>query len=196
MTTSTTAAAAAPSLGFALRRLYFVRFGFAVVWAAILFFAAGSTSPLLTVLVILYPLIDAAAVIWQLRSEGSAQASRVPEWINVIVSVLAAIGLGWASTISLSDTLVVWGAWAVIAGVVQLLAAILRRKTGGQVPLIVSGAISIAAGLGFASQGIHTASSVTGIGGYAILGAIFFLIAAIRLHAVLRRTTTSTITTK
>jgi uncharacterized membrane protein HdeD (DUF308 family) len=170
----------------ALRRLYFTRFAFAVVWAVILIITAKDINPLFTVLVAIYPLVDAAAVLWQLRSEGDAQASRVPEWINVVASVLAAIGLGLASTVSLSATLAVWGAWATVSGIVQLIAAVLRRKTGGQVPLIVSGGISIFAGLSFLIMSATTMSAV-GIGGYAILGAIFFLIAAIRLTVLLRR---------
>jgi uncharacterized membrane protein HdeD (DUF308 family) len=184
MTSSTPTA---PPLGVALRRLYFVRFGFAIVWALLVFLAAGAVGPLFTVLVVIYPLVDAVAVFWQLRSEGPAQASRVPEIINVVVSVIAAIALGWASTASIADALAVWGAWAAGSGVVQLVAAVLRRRSGGQIPLIVSGAISIFAGLGFLSQGLHGAANAIGIGGYAILGGVFFLIAAIRLTVLQRR---------
>lgn len=168
----------------ALRKLYFLRFGFAVVWAALVFLAAGAGGPVLTVLVVLYPLVDAAAVLWQLRSEGPGQASRLPEWINVAVSVLAAIALGIASTVSVPAVLTVWGVWAITSGVVQLIAAVLRRKLGGQVPLILSGGLSVLAGFGFASGAVPVAS---GIGGYAIVGAVFFLIAAIRLSVLLRR---------
>ena len=190
MSTATPASAAPSRFPATLRTLYFVRFGFAIVWAALLFVAAGTAAgvgPLLAVLVVLYPLVDAVAVFWQLRSEGRAQASRVPEWINVVLSVIAAVLLGWASTVSIAAVLVVWGAWAASSGVVQLIAAILRRQSGGQVPLIVSGAISVVAGLAFLVQGAQGATAATGIGGYAILGGIFFLIAAIRLSLLLRR---------
>jgi uncharacterized membrane protein HdeD (DUF308 family) len=184
--TSTTAVAPS-TFGSALRRLYFIRFGFAIVWALLVILAATSAGPLLTVLVVLYPLVDAVAVVWQLRAEGASQATRVPEWINVAASVVAAVGLGFASAASLSAVLAVWGVWAIVAGLVQLLAAVLRRKAGGQVPLIVSGAISILAGGAFAAQGVQHAASATGIGGYAILGGVFFLMAAIRLSVLLRR---------
>jgi uncharacterized membrane protein HdeD (DUF308 family) len=171
----------------ALRNLYFIRFAFALVWAVLLILTASVGTPLLTVLVFIYPLVDAIAVFWQLRSEGSAQASRVPEWINVALSVVAAIVLAVVSTSSVGAVLAVWGVWAVTAGAVQLIAAILRRRLGGQIPLIVSGAISILAGFAFAGQGAQGASSATGIGGYAILGGVFFLIAAIRLSVLNRR---------
>jgi uncharacterized membrane protein HdeD (DUF308 family) len=179
--------ATAPAFRVGLRNLYVIRFAFALIWAAIVFVAAGSGAPILTVLVVLYPLADAAAVLWQLRSEGSDRASRVPEWINVVLSVVAAILLGWASTVSVGALLTVWGLWAIASGIVQLITAVLRRKLGGQIPLIVSGAISILAGVAFATS--QATSGATGIGGYAILGGVFFLIAAIRL-TVLSRTST------
>lgn len=176
----------APSFGASLRTLYFIRFAFAIVWAAVLLIGGGSGGALLTVLLVVYPLVDAAAVLWQLRSEGSSQASRVPEGINVVVSIVAAIALGWVSTVSISGVLLVWGIWAVTSGAVQLIAALLRRGLGGQVPLIVSGAVSMLAGISFAAGSAQAASTV-GIGGYAVLGGVLFLIAAIRLGVLLRR---------
>jgi len=169
-----------------LRKLYFIRFAFAVLWAVVLFTAGSTGGVLLTVLLVVYPLVDAVAVLTQLRAEGAAQASRVPEWANVVVSVAAAIALGIASTMSVSAVLLAWGFWAVTAGAVQLVAAVLRRSLGGQIPLIVSGAISVLAGAGFAA-GSGTATNTAGIGGYAILGGIFFLVAAIRLNVLLPR---------
>jgi hypothetical protein len=184
MTTSSPGAAL--TFGASLRTLYFARFAFAIVWAALIILLGGVGGALVTVLLIVYPLVDAAAVLWQLRSEGRSQASRVPEWINVVVSVIAAIALGYISTVSISGVLIVWGLWAITSGAVQLIAALLRRSLGGQIPLIVSGAISVLAGGSFVA-GSAQAASVTGIGGYAILGGVLFLIAAIRLTVVLRR---------
>lgn len=66
---------------------------------------AGS---LLTVLLIVYPLFDAGAVLWQLRANPDSQRSKVAEWVNVVVSVIVAIALGVASAISIAAALVVW----------------------------------------------------------------------------------------
>lgn len=176
----------APVFGASLRKLYFVRFAFAIVWAVALFVLGGSGGALLTVLLVVYPLVDAAAVLWQVRSEGPSRSSRVPEVINIVVSVIAAITLGYVSTVSIPAVLLVWGLWAVFAGAVQLAAALLRRSLGGQVPQIISGAISILAGIGFAVSSANAASA-TEIGGYAAFGGILFLISAIRLTALLRR---------
>ncbi|GAB3398479.1 membrane protein [Schumannella luteola] len=178
-----------PPLASALRRLYFLRFGFAVVWAIALVAvtSVAAPGPLFTTLLIVYPLVDAAAVIWQLRAERGGSSSRVAEWINVVMSVVAAVALGWASTVSIGAALAVWGVWAVVAGISQLVAALLRRRAGGQIPQVLSGGISVFAGLGFLFQGLGGGASATGIAGYATLGGIFFLVSAIRLSVLLRR---------
>lgn len=170
-----------------LRTLYYLRAAFAVLWGVTLIVASPPVGGILTFLVVVYPLVDAASVLWQLRSEGREQASRVPEWINVVVSVVAAGALGWASTVSIGAVLGVFGAWAIASGIVQLIAAVLRRRLGGQVPIILSGALSTLAGSAFVAQSFQAAASASGPGGYAIVGAIFFLIAAIRLTVLARR---------
>lgn len=86
----------------------------------------------------------------------------------------------------MTAVLLVWGLWAIGAGAVQLITALRRRSVGGQIPQIVSGAISVLAGIGFAASSA-TAASATGIGGYAAFGGILFLISAIRLSVLLRR---------
>ncbi|SFB75926.1 hypothetical protein SAMN04487968_101354 [Nocardioides terrae] len=172
----------------ALRRLYFVRSGFAVIWAALLFPTSVATGPLLTALLFIYPLFDAAAVLWQLRTDPDTQGAKVTEWVNVIVSIVVAIALGAASTSSIGAALAVWGIWAIGAGIPQLITAIRNRRSGGQVPQMLSGGISVLAGASFLAQGLGDADNISGVGGYAILGGVFFLISAIRLSIVLRRT--------
>ena len=51
-----------------LLRIYLARFAFAAAWAAILISTSPTVGPLLTVLLVLYPLVDAAAVLWQLQT--------------------------------------------------------------------------------------------------------------------------------
>lgn len=176
------------TLSSALRRLYFVRFGFAVAWAALLFLTGGTMGPFLTILLIAYPLFDAASVFWQIRAEGENRRTKVSEWVNVVVSVLVAIALGWASTVSPSVALTVWGVWAIGAGLPQLITAIRNRRSGGQVPQMLSGGISLFAGGAFVAQGLQGSEMIVGVAGYAVLGAVFFLVSAVRLTVVLRRT--------
>jgi uncharacterized membrane protein HdeD (DUF308 family) len=164
-----------------LRRLYFSRFGFAVVWALLLALVAPNVAPLLTVLLIVYPLVDAFSVLTELRASGTFSRSRVSEIANIAVSVLAAIALGWASFVSPGIVLAVWGVWAVLAGASQLTTGLSRRKLGGQWPLMVSGGLSVLVGFAFLAQGLGGATSVTSVAGYATLGGVLFLISAIRL---------------
>lgn len=170
----------------ALRRLYVVRFGVALVWAGLLLATGATSGPLLTALLVGYPLFDATAVLYQLRVDRDLQRSRVAEWVNVVVSVVVAITLGVAATASVAAALAVWGVWAVGAGLAQLLTATRNRRRGGQVPQVLSGALSVLAGAAFLAQGLQDSDSVTGLGGYALVGGIFFLVSAVRLNSLLR----------
>lgn len=181
------ATTSSPVLGSALRRLYFTRFGFTLVWAALLFLTGGAAGVFLTILLILYPLFDAAAVAWQLRADDEGRRAKVSEGINIVVSVLVAIALGWASTVSVSAALTVWGVWAIAAGLPQLITAIRHHRSGGQVPQMLSGGISVFAGAAFVAQGLQGSEMITGVAGYALLGAVFFLISALRLSGLLRK---------
>jgi len=185
--TETAAVRTLPPMSAFLRRLYFSRFAFAVVWAIVLLLTASHGGALLTVLLVVYPLVDAASVLWQLRTEKAGSRARTSEWINVIVSVLVAVALGIASTVSASAALAVWGVWAIVAGIPQLITAVARFRSGGQVPQILSGGISVFAGSGFLIQGVGGSGAVSGVGGYAILGGVFFLVSAIRLSILLKR---------
>jgi uncharacterized membrane protein HdeD (DUF308 family) len=189
MTTATTPAAigVAPTL----RRLYFVRFGFALVWAVLLFLTASSISPQAAVLLVLYPVFDVAAAAVDARSSRvnvagrSANGSAAGLYVNIAISTLAAVGLAVALTSGVPAVLRVWGVWAVVAGIVQLVVAIRRRRLGGQWAMIASGAISVLAGVSFFFMASSAGASFTNVAGYALLGGIFFLVSALRLgHAV------------
>jgi uncharacterized membrane protein HdeD (DUF308 family) len=177
----------AGSFSEALRRLYFVRFAFALIWALVLIPNGDTTGALLTVLVVAYPLFDAGAVLWQLRARTGQDRSRTAEWINVAVSVAVAAALGVTSQSSLSATLAIWGAWAIASGVPQLVTAVRNRRDGGQVAQMLSGGISVLAGASFLAQGRQHADSISSVGGYAAAGAIFFLVSAIRLSVTARK---------
>jgi len=174
----------------ALRSLYVVRFAFAIVWVGVMFATsatAAEPNPLLTALLIAYPLFDAGAVLWQLRADPDRSRTKGAEWTGVIVSLVIAVALGIASSISLSAALAVWGVWAIIAGAPQLITAIRNRRNGGQVAQMLSGGISLFAGAGFLFQGLQGGGMIAGVAGYAGVGAVFFLISAIVLSIRLKR---------
>ncbi|MDG4825212.1 hypothetical protein O7635_25480 [Asanoa sp. WMMD1127] len=166
----------------ALRRLYFARFAFALAWAAVTFAVADDLSPLVVALFVLYPLVDAAAAVVGLRASRGALLR-----VNLAVSLLAAAGLGVAGTSGIPAVLRVWGAWAVVAGLVQLIVGVRRRALGGQWPMIISGGLSVLAGASFAAAASAEDPALGSAIAYAIPGAIFFLVAAIRLGRAAKR---------
>ncbi|RMB80375.1 hypothetical protein [Streptomyces shenzhenensis] len=164
----------------ALRRLYFVRFAFAIVWALVMFTMAAELSPVAIVLLVLYPLFDVGAAVVDANASRTT-GSPVLLYVNMAVSLVAAVSVGIASASGIPAVLRVWGAWAIVSGLVQLIVAVPRRKLGGQWPMILSGGISVLAGGSFiASAGADKPTLASAIG-YAIPGGIFFLVSALRL---------------
>jgi uncharacterized membrane protein HdeD (DUF308 family) len=177
---STTAAVdrgIAPSL----RRLYFVRFGFAIVWAALLVVTASTVNPFSVALLVLYPVFDVAAAVVDARSSSDTKPV-AGLYVNIAISLLAAIGLAVALSAGIPAVLRVWGAWAILSGLVQLGVGLARRRLGGQWPMIISGAVSTAAGASFVLQAGQHGAGLSTLAGYATLGGIFFLVSALRLR--------------
>ncbi|AWB93114.1 hypothetical protein [Aeromicrobium chenweiae] len=165
----------------ALRKLYFVRFGFAIIWAALILSVGSDIDPLTGTLLVLYPLFDVGAAIVDLRASRATRPA-AGLYLNIALSTATAIGLGFAAASGEPAVLRVWGAWAITAGIVQLIVAVNRRRLGGQVPQILSGGISVLAGGSFVAAASADDPSLTNIGGYAVLGGIFFLVSALRLN--------------
>ncbi|MFD7713020.1 hypothetical protein ACFV6E_21595 [Streptomyces sp. NPDC059785] len=164
----------------ALRRLYFVRFAFAIVWALVMFTMASKITPVGAVLLVLYPLFDVGAAVVDARSSRET-GSPVLLYVNMAVSLATAVGVAVACASGIPAVLRVWGAWAVVAGLVQLVVAVPRRKMGGQWPMILSGGISVLAGASFVASAGADDPALTSAIGYAVPGGIFFLISALRL---------------
>ena len=159
-----------------LRRLYFVRFGFAAVWAVLLFATGSDIGPVSATLLVLYPLFDVAAAVVDARSSRTTGL-----YVNVAISLLAAAGLAVACASGVPAALRVWGAWAVVSGLIQLVVGIARRSLGGQWPMIISGGISVLAGTSFIVQAGASDASLRNLAGYALFGGVFFLVSALRL---------------
>ncbi|QBJ89334.1 hypothetical protein D0Z67_02745 [Streptomyces seoulensis] len=183
MASSITAPVPVKSDTAALRRLYFLRFAFAAVWAALVFATAHTLSPLGATLLVLYPLFDVACAVVDLRSARANQGPVRGLCANIALSTLTTAGLAAAATSGIPAVLRVWGAWAVTAGAVQLIVGALRRRHGmaGQWPMILSGAISTLAGASFIAQAAKPDASLGSLAGYAFLGGVFFLVSALRL---------------
>jgi uncharacterized membrane protein HdeD (DUF308 family) len=163
-----------------LRKLYFGRFAFAIVWAAAFGLTASPYGSAALALAVLYPVFDVVAAAIDARSAAAAGRSRVALYLNIGVSAVAAVALGVVGTGDVGDVLRVWGAWAIASGAVQLAVGVQRRAQKGHYPMIFSGGISILAGSSFVISA-HDATKLTSIAGYAVLGGVFFLVSALRL---------------
>ena len=192
MTTVTTPLGAGPAP--TLRRLYAVRSGFALVWAVLVFATASGLGPLTAVLLVLYPAFDVAAAVVDARSsrrtaaDGSGHGAVAGLYVNIAISTLAAVGLVvvLAAGSGIPGVLRVWGVWAVVAGLVQLVVAVRRRRLGGQWAMIASGAISVLAGTSFVLMASNAGASLATVAAYALLGGFFFLVSALRLTRTTR----------
>lgn len=164
----------------ALRTLYAARFAFAIVWAGLFALTSSPLGSVALVLAVLYPAFDVLAAVVDVRSAAAAGRTTTTLYANMAVSAAAAVALAVVGTGDIGDVLLVWGAWAIASGAIQLAVGLQRRKQQGHVPMILSGAISVLAGTGFATSA-HDATSLTQIAGYAVLGGVFFLVSALRL---------------
>jgi len=167
----------------ALRRLYFVRFAFAIVWALALFTTSSTLGPVAVTLLVLYPLFDVAAAAVDARASRTT-GSPALLYVNIAVSLITAVGVAIACASGVPAVLRVWGVWAIVAGLVQLVVGVTRRTMGGQWPMIISGGVSVLAGASFIVAASADNPTLTNAAGYASAGGIFFLISALRLgHA-------------
>jgi len=169
-----------------LSRLYAVRFVFALVWAGVVLAAADDINTFVGTLLVLYPVYDLVAIAMDARLSDSPKHRSVL-YFNLVVSAAAAIGLIVATTSGIPAVLRVWGAWAIVSGIAQLVVGLRRRAMGGQLPMIISGAISVLAGASFAAMAGKDNPSLSAVGGYALLGAIFFLVSSVLLRRSSRK---------
>jgi len=165
----------------ALSRLYAARFVFALVWALIVLLSEGDIGFFLGALLVLYPVYDIAAVAADVRLSNPG-TSRSGLYANLVVSAGAAVGIAIAAGSGIPAVLRVFGAWAIVAGVAQLVVGLRRRAMGGQLPMVISGGVSVLAGGSFIAMASKEDSSLSALGGYALLGGIFFLVSSILLR--------------
>ncbi|RKQ92148.1 short repeat uncharacterized protein DUF308 [Solirubrobacter pauli] len=146
----------------------------AILWAAALVVAVGDRIPTTAsdvpvaaaLLLSAYPLIDAVSSFVERR------------WINGAISTAASVALAVATFAGdAGAALAVFGAWAVVSGAIQLAVALQRRRSGErQWPMIISGGLSTLAGLSFVAASTQDDAQVAQLGGYAVVGAILYLV--------------------
>lgn len=164
-----------------LRTLYFTRSAVQLSWAAALFTLAEHPSST-AVLLVLYPLWDVACTIYDLSTSQADAKAIASQRVNAALGVITAIAIALTAWQTPAYAVVAFGAWALIAGILQLVAGVQRRKAlGGQWAMILSGAQSTLAGGAFIAGGLSGKMHARDLGGYAIFGAVYFLIAGLLL---------------
>ncbi|MGN6382091.1 MAG: hypothetical protein ACTHMK_05795, partial [Dyella sp.] len=77
--------------------------------------------------------------------------------------------------------MLVFGLWALLAGLFQLAVGIRRRKLGGQAFMMISGAQSALAGVVFNIQAFGVTPGIAQLAPYAAFGGFYFLLSALWL---------------
>lgn len=163
-----------------LRNLYFVRTVVQAIWAAAVLSTASTQPDIASILLIAYPLWDVACTLYDLRTSRPTESARTSQVINALLGSATALGIALTVFSQPAYSIAIFGAWACGAGLLQLVAGLIRRKQlGGQWAMILSGAQSTAAGIAFVLGGLGGKLHARDMGGYAIFGAIYFMIGGI-----------------
>jgi len=165
-----------------LKRYYFIRFAVAAAWVAAAFTVARDWPALTTLMLVGYPAWDAAANLLDARRSGGL-ARNASQALNLVVSLVTAAAVAVALGRSMNAVLAVYGLWAVLAGLFQLVTAVRRWKSAGaQWAMILSGAQSALAGLFFIGTARGGAPvGIADVAPYAAFGAFYFLVSAVWL---------------
>ncbi|MGW5956978.1 DUF308 domain-containing protein [Methylorubrum thiocyanatum] len=170
-----------------LSSYYFLRAGVSVGWVAAALTVGRAVPPAAAALLVAYPAWDAAANLIDARRSGGLAASpsqSLNAAVSGIVAVAVALALGW----SLHAVLAVFGVWAILSGLLQLVTGLRRWKAGAQWAMVLSGAQSTLAGGFFVTLAAGAASpGISDIAPYAAFGAFYFLVSAVWLRLAMIR---------
>jgi uncharacterized membrane protein HdeD (DUF308 family) len=171
-----------------LARYHLGRAAFSLAWVGAILTVGQQVSTLGAALLVIYPAWDAVANYYDANHNGGLARNRT-QATNVAVSTIAALGVLVALQISLNTVLGVFGAWAILAGLLQLATAVRRwNSAGAQWAMVLSGGQSALAGAFFVFQSLQTVPAVAQtVAGYAAFGAIYFLVSAITLFISKRK---------
>lgn len=169
-----------------LRRLYFLRASFSIIWVILVSTLAKTNPAIATVLFIIYPAWDAIATFLDIKANPPA-ASKTPQYVNAGISIITTIAVTIALQKGIPAAFMVFGAWAILTGLIQLILGLRRRKQlGGQWPMIISGGQSALAGGAFIAMAHDPNAGISTLAGYAAFGAFYFILTAVRLSKTIK----------
>lgn len=169
-----------------LRKLYFTRTAFSILWVVLVAALAKTNVTIATILFIIYPAWDALATFFDINSNPPT-ANKRPQYVNAGISIITTIAVIIALQKGIPEALMVFGAWAFLTGLIQLILGLHRRRQfDGQWPMIISGGQSMVAGIVFIAMAHAPNQGITTLAGYAAFGAFYFLLAAFRLGKTIK----------
>jgi len=165
-----------------LRTYYFLRFAVSTIWVLLAFTLGRDMPPLASGLLVAYPAWDALANYLDASRSGGLAGNK-SQMLNFVVSIVTAVAVASALGHGPHDVLRVFGIWAFLSGLFQLVTGIRRWKAyGAQWAMILSGAQSGLAGIFMLKQAAGTeAVGIANIAPYAAFGAFYFLVSAVSL---------------
>ena len=137
---------------------------------------------LAAVMLVAYPAWDALANYLDASRSGGLARNK-SQMLNFVVCVATAIAVAATLPHGMHAVLQIFGVWATLSGLLQLLTGVRRWKSyGAQWVMILSGAQSGLAGAYMLSKAVGTEpASIADIAPYAAFGAFHFLISGVSL---------------
>jgi len=164
-----------------LRNLYLLRAAFSIIWIILVTVVAKNLPGIAAVLLIIYPAWDVIGTFLDIRANGGT-TSKTPQYVNAAISAITTVAVALAIQKGVPEALIVFGAWAILSGLIQLINGLIRRKLlSGQWPMIISGGQSVLAGTSFIILAHDPTKGIASLAGYAAFGAFYYLLAAYRL---------------
>lgn len=164
-----------------LRNFYFLRALAAFAWVALASLSSSASRLVVGALLVLYLAWDAIANVIDARRSGGWQANPGQKF-NALTSMIIAVCMAVVFTLrGNAGGVLVFGVWALLAGLFQLAVGIRRRKLGGQAFMMISGAQSALAGVVFSIQAFGATPGIAQLAPYAAFGGFYFLLAALWL---------------
>ncbi|MFI5607794.1 HdeD family acid-resistance protein [Amycolatopsis sp. NPDC051903] len=159
------------------------RGGFAVVFGVIALIWPGLTALALAFVFGIYALVDAVGAFMQAFRPGDGMHRAAYALFGVLGLAAGVVALVWPGVTILVLAILV-GAWAVVTGVAEIVAAIrLRKQISGEGFLIFAGVVSVIAGvlvLFHPIAGVYGIALLVGI--YALVYGIMLVVLAFRLR--------------
>jgi len=170
-----------------LRKLYFTRATFSIIWVILVALFAKTSMGIASVLLIIYPAWDVVGTLLDIRANQGA-VSKTPQYVNAVISGITTVAVGIALQHGVPYALIVFGTWAIGTGLIQLILGLRRRKfLGGQWPMIISGGQSMIGGTSFIILAHDPTKGITSLAGYAAFGAFYYLLTAFRMSKTINQ---------